>query len=203
MNDPFSQDANILIPAVVQHAHTKTVLMLGYMNRQALEKTLQLQKVTFYSRSKQRLWTKGESSGNFLHFVSYAVDCDADTILVQAVPEGPTCHTGTNTCFGEASAKGFLYSLEQVVSERKENAANEKSYTASLFNAGVNKIAQKVGEEATEVVIEAVNGTRTGLLNESADLLFHFLVLLRSQGMSLTEVEECLQQRHQKKNNEK
>lgn len=191
-----------LIPAIVQDAQTSQVLMLGYMNREALDQTKSSGKVTFYSRTKKRLWTKGETSGNFLDLVSIKLDCDGDTFLVKANPQGPTCHLGDDTCFGpENKAKLilFLEELQQIIKDRKQHAP-EGSYTASLFASGINKIAQKVGEEAVEVVIESKEPDTARLKEETADLLFHLLVLLEQKGVSLDEVVEVLKSRHQ--NNE-
>jgi phosphoribosyl-ATP pyrophosphohydrolase/phosphoribosyl-AMP cyclohydrolase len=184
-----------LVPAIIQHYATKTVLMLGYMNEEALAKTQAEEKVTFFSRSKQRLWTKGEESGNFLLLKSMQIDCDNDTLLIQAEPVGPTCHKGTDTCFGDADAAGFVYQLQRIIEDRKANPS-EKSYTTSLFEKGINKIAQKVGEEAIETVIEAKDDNDELFLNESADLLFHYLVLLTAKGKSLEDVEVVLKSRH-------
>ncbi len=188
---------NGLVPAIVQDAHTKNVLMLGYMNLEALQKTLETQWVTFYSRSRKTLWTKGETSGNYLHLVDLKSDCDNDTLLVQALPDGPVCHLGTDTCWGETNRLqcGFLTELEEVIADRRQNPT-EKSYTASLFKKGINKIAQKVGEEAVEVVIEAKDQNDELFLNESADLVFHFLVLLQAKGFRFKEVLEVLRERH-------
>ena len=188
---------NGLVPAIVQDAHTKNVLMLGYMNLEALQKTLETQWVTFYSRSRKTLWTKGETSGNYLHLVDLKSDCDNDTLLVQALPDGPVCHLGTDTCWGETNRLqcGFLTELEEVIADRRQNPT-EKSYTASLFKKGINKIAQKVGEEAVEVVIEAKDQNDDLFLNESADLVFHFLVLLQAKGFRFKEVLEVLRERH-------
>ncbi len=198
MNIDFSKDKDGLVPAIVQDAITKNVLMLGYMNEEAYQKTLDTKKVTFFSRSKQRLWTKGEESGNFLHLVDLKEDCDNDTLLLSVNPQGPTCHKGTATCWGEGNEQnfGFISTLENVISERKNNPENEKSYVASLFKSGINKIAQKVGEEAVEVVIEAKDQNDDLFLNESADLLFHYLILLQQKGYSLKDVVEVLQKRH-------
>ena len=186
-----------LLPAIVQDAETRNVLMLGYMNAEALERTEATQKVTFFSRSKQRLWTKGESSGNFLKVVSMSLDCDEDTLLIQAKPEGPTCHLGTDTCWGDANASGgaFLDELEAVIRDRKENP-KEGSYTNDLFDKGLNKIAQKVGEEAVEVVIEAKDDNRDLFLGEAADLTYHLLVLLAEKDIRLSEVVDTLRARH-------
>ena len=201
MEIDFSKDKDGLVPAIIQDAETKNVLMLGYMNEAALKKTKELGKVTFFSRSKQRLWTKGEESGNFLHLVDMKVDCDNDTLLVFVNPEGPTCHKGTDTCWGEKNASGmsFLTQLEEVIADRRLNPENEKSYVASLFRSGMNKVAQKVGEEAVEVVIEAKDNNDDLFLNESADLLFHYLILLQAKGFNLEDVTEILRSRHSKK----
>lgn len=185
-----------LVPAIVQDAETNKVLMLGYMNEAALEKTRALGQVTFYSRSKNRLWTKGETSGNFLKLVDIKVDCDRDTLLVRANPVGPACHTGSDTCFNEINRPGnFLAHLEKVIQDRKYNPS-EKSYTTSLFRRGINKIAQKVGEEAVELVIEAKDNNKELFLNEAADLTYHLLVLLVEKGYRWEEVMEVLRQRH-------
>ncbi len=184
-----------LIPTIIQHNSTGQVLMLGYMNEEALTKTKEEGKVTFYSRSKERLWTKGETSGNFLHVVSIQEDCDQDTLLIRVIPEGPTCHTGTYTCFGDKEPQGFLHELERVILDRKENPS-EGSYTTSLFKKGTKKIAQKVGEEATELILEAMDGKNDLLIEESSDFLYHLLVLLIDQGVSLKDVEQKLMERH-------
>jgi phosphoribosyl-ATP pyrophosphohydrolase/phosphoribosyl-AMP cyclohydrolase len=188
---------NGLIPAIIQDHETKTILMLGYMNQEALDTTLETQKVTFFSRSKNRLWTKGEESGNFLNLVSIKNDCDNDTLLIQVNPVGPTCHTGSDTCWQEENNTNysFLSKLENTIQERKENATSEKSYVASLFEKGMNKIAQKVGEEAVEVVIEAKDNNDDLFLSESADLLFHYLILLQAKGFKLNDVVEVLKSR--------
>jgi phosphoribosyl-ATP pyrophosphohydrolase/phosphoribosyl-AMP cyclohydrolase len=193
----FSKSPDGLAPAIIQDAITGKVLMLGYMNQEALDKTLAEKKVTFYSRSKSRLWTKGEESGNFLHLVSAALDCDQDTLLFKVHPVGPVCHTGADTCWNEANNNNdsFLSRLEQVIRDRKANPT-EKSYTASLFAKGINKIAQKVGEEAVEVVIEAKDSNNDLFLNESADLLFHYLILLQAKGFTLEDVIAVLRERH-------
>ncbi len=187
-----------LLPVIVQDSNTKNVLMLGYMNAEAWATTQRTKKVTFYSRSKQKLWTKGEESGNYLHFISAAVDCDADTLLLQAEPQGPTCHKGTDTCWGTANISnyGFLSHLETVITQRKSTSESDKSYVKSLFDKGINTIAQKVGEEAVETVIEAKDSNEERFLNESADLLFHFLVLLQAKNVSLDAVIQILKQRH-------
>lgn len=190
--------SNGLIPAVVQDADTGKVLMLGYMDQAALDQTRQTGLVTFFSRSKNRLWTKGESSGNFLHLVDIRQDCDNDTLLVSAKPVGPVCHTGSDTCFDEVNQHhNFLQVLEQIILDRKNHPA-EDSYTARLLNKGINKVAQKVGEEAVELVIEAKDDNRDLFLNEAADLLYHYLVLLVAKGHTLAEVLEILASRHKK-----
>ncbi len=198
MNIDFSK-GNGLVPAIIQHYITNTVLMLGYMNEEALLKTKELGKATFYSRSKERLWTKGETSGNFLLVKDILIDCDNDTILVKADPIGPTCHTGNDTCFNETVniEKDFLYELEKIIYDRKNNPT-EESYTVSLFKKGINKIAQKVGEEATEVVIEAMDNNIELLKEETSDLLYHLLVLLAEKNISLNEINDVLQKRHMK-----
>lgn len=187
-----------LVPVIIQDATTKNVLMLGYMNAEALEKTKATKQVTFFSRSKQRLWTKGEESGHFLNLVNIKSDCDNDTLLVQVNPVGPTCHKGSETCWNESNTQsfGFLSELESVIKDRRENASKEFSYVASLFNKGINKIAQKVGEEAVEMVIEAKDNNDELFLNESADLLFHYLILLQAKGFKLNDVVSILKQRH-------
>jgi len=186
-----------LIPAIVQDSNTGKVLMLGYMNQEALDKTRRTGRVTFFSRSKQRLWTKGEESGNFLELVSLGEDCDQDALLVKAIPLGPTCHKGTDTCWGEENTDqfGFLTALEDVIRDRRKNAP-ENSYVSSLFSKGINKIAQKVGEEAVELVIESKDDSEELFLNESADLLFHYLILLQAKGYALSDVVDILKQRH-------
>lgn len=193
----FSKYTDSLVPAIIQDNETKNVLMLGFMNKEAFDKTITTKKVTFFSRTKNRLWTKGEESGNFLHLVSYAIDCDNDTLLLKVNPVGPTCHTGSDTCWNEENSQdfGFLTILENTIKARKENASAEKSYVASLFEKGINKIAQKVGEEAVEVVIEAKDCNDELFLNESADLLFHYLILLQAKGYQLNNVVKVLQNR--------
>ena len=197
MNIDFSKSAHGLIPAIIQDSETKAVLMLGYMNEEAFAKTQETKKVTFYSRSKQRLWTKGEESGNFLNLVSIKIDCDNDTLLIQVQPVGPTCHNGTATCWAEENQPnyGFISTLEQTIKMRRENADAEKSYVASLFEKGINKIAQKVGEEAVEVVIEAKDDNDDLFLSESGDLLFHYLILLQAKGYQMKDVIEVLKKR--------
>ncbi|KPM48576.1 bifunctional phosphoribosyl-AMP cyclohydrolase/phosphoribosyl-ATP diphosphatase HisIE [Jiulongibacter sediminis] len=193
----FSKNADGLLPAVIQDHWTLKVLMLGYMNEEAYQKTLAEKKVTFFSRSKNRLWTKGEESGNFLNYVSSAIDCDEDTILIQADPVGPTCHTGDDTCWQETNEGkvGFLEHLRKTIKERKENPS-EKSYTASLFQKGINKVAQKVGEEAVELVIEAKDDNKDLFLGEAADLMYHYLTLLEAKDIALDEVIDTLIKRH-------
>jgi len=191
-----------LIPAIIQDASTSTVLMLGFMNSEALEKTRKEGKVTFFSRTKNRLWTKGEESGNFLHVVEILEDCDRDTLLIKANPAGPTCHTGSDTCFNEtntlsrkASKIDFIAELQQLIHTRKEEMP-EGSYTTSLFKEGINKIAQKVGEEAVELVIESKDNDDELFLNEAADLLYHLLVLLTAKKKDISDVVSVLEQRH-------
>jgi len=198
MEIDFSKNGDDLVPAIVQDAQTKNVLMLGYMNQEAYQKTIDTKKVTFYSRSKKRLWTKGEESGNFLHLIEIKNDCDKDTLLVSVNPEGPTCHKGTGTCWAEDNTAnfGFISSLENVITDRIENADYKKSYVASLLESGINKVAQKVGEEAVEVVIEAKDNNEELFLNESADLLFHYLILLQAKGYKLNNVVEVLKARN-------
>ena len=196
INPDFNKDPNGLIPAIVQDVQTRKVLMLGYMNAAALAATESSGKVTFFSRSKNRLWTKGEESGNFLMLESVAIDCDLDTFLVYANPMGPTCHTGTDSCWGEENTAdyGFLSELEAVIQDRKENP-DDASYVNSLFKKGINKIAQKVGEEAVETVIEAKDDNDELFLSESADLLFHYLILLKAKGFGLADVVKVLENR--------
>lgn len=198
MKIDFDKNSDGLVPAIIQDAKTKNILMLGYMNEEALQKTQETKQVTFYSRSKQRLWTKGETSGNLLELVDLKIDCDFDTILVRANPNGPTCHTGTDTCWFEENIQdfGFLSVLEKIIASRQVNKEDEKSYVASLFRKGINKIAQKVGEEAVETVIEAKDENDDLFLNESADLLFHLLILLRAKGFQLNDVVKVLESRH-------
>lgn len=191
----FSKAPDGLLPVIVQDASTRIVLMQGYMNSEALEKTLETKLVTFFSRSKQRLWTKGETSKNYLHFVNVSADCDRDSLLLQAHPDGPTCHTGTETCWGEANQGEFLDHLERTIQHRRDNP-NEKSYTSQLLARGINKVAQKVGEEAVELVIEAKDDDRDLFLGEAADLMYHYVVLLAAKGYSLEDVREVLRGRH-------
>ena len=198
MNIDFDKNTDGLIPAIIQDATTKNVLMLGYMNEEAYQKTVETKKVTFFSRTKQRLWTKGEESGNFLNLVDIKNDCDNDTLLITVSPSGPTCHKGSDTCWNEENKQefGFLSELEAVITDRKENQDNSKSYVSSLFRSGINKVAQKVGEEAVEVVIEAKDDNDDLFLNESADLLFHYLILLQAKGYKLNNIVEVLKGRH-------
>ncbi|NRA55971.1 MAG: bifunctional phosphoribosyl-AMP cyclohydrolase/phosphoribosyl-ATP diphosphatase HisIE [Gammaproteobacteria bacterium] len=188
---------NQLMPVVVQDATNGKVLMLGYMNREALTKTLAIKKVTFYSRTKQRLWTKGESSGNHLELTDISKDCDNDTLLIMAKPVGPTCHLGTTSCFADSEGftLDFISQLDGVINQRYLNR-DDKSYTSSLFDSGVKRMAQKVGEEGVEVALAAATDDRAELVNESSDLLYHLLVLLRGKDVPLTEVIENLKQRH-------
>ncbi|XOV68207.1 MAG: bifunctional phosphoribosyl-AMP cyclohydrolase/phosphoribosyl-ATP diphosphatase HisIE [Fluviicola sp.] len=189
--------ADGLVPAIVQDARTQQVLMLGYMNEEALNTTIESGKVTFYSRSKKRLWMKGETSGNELLLNELRVDCDNDTLLVKATPKGPTCHTGAHTCFAEETSRGFLYQLEATISERIVSQSDD-SYTNRMFRKGINKMAQKVGEEAVELVIEAKDDNQELFENEAADLMYHFLLLLRAKNSSLENIEQILQERHKK-----
>jgi len=193
MNIDFSKSDG-LVPAIIQHTLTGQVLMLGFMNKEALEKTTSEGKVTFFSRSKNRLWTKGETSGNYLIVDEILTGCDGDTLLIKAYPQGPTCHTGSTSCFKEESAKGFLYKLEHTIEQRIASNA-ENSYTNSLFKKGVNKVAQKVGEEAVELIIEAKDNNIDLFKNEAADLLYHFLILLKTKNLKLVDIEEVLQGR--------
>jgi|SRR5450432_238400 phosphoribosyl-ATP pyrophosphohydrolase/phosphoribosyl-AMP cyclohydrolase len=194
----FSKYSDGLVPAIVQDDVTDKVLMLGFMNPEAVEKTKALGKVTFYSRSKKRLWTKGEESGHFLILIDMKVDCDQDTLLIRAIPQGPVCHTGADTCWDEKNEGDFLNKLERIIQDRK-NHPEENSYVSGLFKRGINKIAQKVGEEAVELVIEAKDRNDQLFLNEAADLLFHYLILLEARGHNLEEVRNVLQGRHNKK----
>ena len=197
MNIDFEK-MNGLVPAIIQDAETKKVLMLGYMNREAYEKTLSTKKVTFFSRARQCLWTKGEESGNFLNLVDIKIDCDQDTLLVTVHPDGPTCHKGTDTCWGETNDDSpllFLTELQDFINRRKQEMP-EGSYTTKLFKDGVNKIAQKVGEEALETVIEATNGTDDHLVYEASDLLYHLIVLLAHKGLRIEDVATELHKRH-------
>jgi len=188
-----------LVPAIIQDFDTNKVLMLGYMNKEAFQKTLDTKLVTFFSRSKERLWTKGEESGNFLHLIELKNDCDNDTLLVYVKPDGPTCHKGTDTCWEEKNTQefGFLTTLENTITDRKNNPT-KKSYTALLFSQGINRMAQKVGEEAVEVVIEAKDRNDDLFIGECSDLLYHYLVLLQAKGFTLIDVVNCLKDRHEK-----
>ena len=198
MKIDFKKYSDGLAPAVIQDYKTNKVLMLGFMNEAAVAKTLELQKVTFFSRTKNRLWTKGEESGNFLLLKDIKADCDNDTLLIKATPQGPTCHTGADTCWNEKNeTDNFLLQLEQIIADRKNNPT-DTSYTSSLFAKGINKIAQKVGEEAVEIVIEAKDDNKDLFLGEAADLLFHYLVLLQAKNQTLTDVIDVLKQRHNK-----
>lgn len=196
MNLDFEKSGG-LIPVIVQDAKTSKVLMLGYMNSEALEKTTSEKRVTFFSRSKNRLWTKGETSGNFLEVVSIAEDCDNDTLLLKANPLGPVCHKGSDTCFNETNLTNaiFLEHLENIIHERKNNPS-PKSYTSELFLKGINKIAQKVGEEAVELIIEAKDNNKGLFIGEAADLLYHYLVLLAAKDLTLVDVVKKLEERH-------
>lgn len=198
MNLDFEKTGG-LIPAIIQDNETNKVLMLGYMNQEALTKTQEIGKVTFFSRTKQRLWTKGEESGNFLHVVSMKEDCDRDTLLIKVNPVGPVCHTGTDTCWGEENREDllFLKYLQHFI-EKRYKEMPEGSYTTSLFQSGINRMAQKVGEEALESVIEACNGTDERLIYESADMIYHLIVLLTSKGLSIEDLARELQKRHKK-----
>jgi phosphoribosyl-ATP pyrophosphohydrolase/phosphoribosyl-AMP cyclohydrolase len=183
-----------LVPVIIQNNNTSQVLMLGYMNNEAFNKTKAENKVTFYSRSKDRLWTKGEESGNFLIVKDIKIDCDNDTILIKADPKGPTCHTGSTSCFKEETAKGFLYELQHTISERIDTNV-ENSYTNKLYRRGINKVAQKVGEEAVELVIEAKDNDADLFKNEAADLMYHYLILLKAKGFTLEDIEAILKER--------
>ncbi len=195
MKVDFNKSNDGLVPVIIQNSKTLQVLMLGYMNEEAFEKTQKEQKVTFYSRSKNRLWTKGEESGNFLLVKDIQIDCDNDTILIKAEPKGPTCHKGTTSCFAEETPKGFVYELENIIHDRIDNNV-ESSYTNKLFKRGINKVAQKVGEEAVEVVIEAKDNNDDLFTNEAADLLYHYLILLKAKGFTLKDIEAVLKSRH-------
>lgn len=198
MNIDYNKNENGLVPAIVQDFLTRQVLMLGYMNKEAYEKTVETGKVTFFSRTKNRLWTKGEESGNFLNLISVKNDCDNDSLLIKVKPQGPTCHKGTDTCWNESNEQnfGFLTELENVIKSRRFNSNSKKSYVASLFEKGINKIAQKVGEEAVEIVIESKDNNDDLFLNEGADLLFHYLILLQAKGYTLKDVVKVLEGRH-------
>ncbi len=197
MKPGFEKFTDKLVPVIVQDAATNKVLMLGYMNDEAYNQTLIEQKITFYSRSKKRLWTKGETSGNYLFVKEILFDCDNDCLLIKANPAGPVCHTGADTCFNENNEGNFLHQLEKIIESRKETK-QQGSYVNSLFEKGINKIAQKVGEEAVELVIESKDNNDELFINEAADLLFHYLVLLNAKGKSLNDVEQVLKNRHKK-----
>ena len=188
---------NGLVPVVIQDNFTLQVLMVGYMNEEAFNKTIKENKVTFFSRSKNRLWTKGETSGNYLFVEAIMSDCDDDSILIKVNPAGPTCHTGSTSCFGDEPAKGFIYQLQQIINQRIDEDAND-SYTNKLYKKGINKVAQKVGEEAVELIIESKDNNDDLFKNEAADLLYHLLILLKTKKMTLEDIEEVLQQRHKK-----
>ena len=194
----FDKNNDGLVPAIIQDYKTKNVLMLGYMNQEAYQKTITTNQVTFFSRTKERLWTKGEESGNFLNLVEIKLDCDNDTLLVYVNPVGPVCHKGTDSCWGEVNEQklGFLSELEAIITNRLNNKEDEQSYVASLFRSGINKVAQKVGEEAVETVIEALDSNDDLFLNESADLLFHYLILLQAKGYTLKDIIAVLEARH-------
>ena len=194
MKIDFNKDENGLVPVVVQNNNTLQVLMLGYMNKEAFLKTQKEQRVTFYSRSKNRLWTKGEESGNFLRVKDIQVDCDKDTILIKALPSGPTCHTGSTSCFKEETPQGFIYELEATIKQRIDDN-DEASYTNQLYKRGINKVAQKVGEEAVELIIEAKDNDANLFKNEAADLMYHYLILLKAKGYSLNDIEKVLKDR--------
>lgn len=196
MKIDFTKNQDGLIPAIVQDSTTKSVLMLGYMNEEAYQQTIENQKVTFFSRSKNRLWTKGEESGNYLTLIDLKTDCDNDALLILVKPQGPVCHTGTDTCWGEKNETvfEFLSTLEQTITERIQNPS-ENSYVASLFKKGINKIAQKLGEEAVEMVIEAKDNDNDLFLNEAGDLLFHYLIVLQAKGFQLKDVLSILKRR--------
>jgi len=196
-NEINFEKLNGLVPCIVQDANSNVVLMLGFMNGEALEQTIREKRVTFFSRSKQRLWTKGETSGNFLNVVDIIADCDQDTLLIKANPVGAACHTGADTCFNELNSGWNLGSLQKVIADRKAHP-KDGSYTTTLFNSGMNKIAQKVGEEAVELVIESKDNNKDLFLNEAADLMYHYLVLLQAKGFSLEDVEQVLKSRHAK-----
>ena len=194
MKIDFQKDNNGLVPVIIQNNSTLQVLMLGYMNEKAFLKTQKERRVTFFSRSKNRLWTKGEESGNFLDVNEIQIDCDNDTVLIKTTPIGPTCHTGSTSCFGEETAKGFVYELEETISQRIDQN-DESSYTNQLFRRGINKVAQKVGEEAVELVIEAKDDDENLFKNEAADLMYHYLILLKAKGFKLIDVENILKDR--------
>jgi phosphoribosyl-ATP pyrophosphohydrolase len=188
---------NGLVPVVIQDNNTLQVLMVGYMNEEAFKKTYKEKKVTFFSRSKKRLWTKGETSGNFLYVEEISADCDNDSILIKVNPAGPVCHTGSTSCFGDVTSKGFIYALENIINQRIKNNTKE-SYTNQLYKKGINKVAQKVGEEAVELIIESKDNNIELFRNEAADLLYHLLILLKAKGVNLESIEKVLQKRHEK-----
>jgi len=194
MNIDFTKGSG-LVPVIIQDNDTLQVLMLGYMNDEAFEKTKVDKKITFYSRSKNRLWTKGEESGNFLNVKDIQIDCDNDTILIKVNPVGPTCHTGSTSCFKEETAKGFVYNLETTINQRIDDN-DENSYTNQLYKKGINKVAQKVGEEAVELVIEAIDDNYDLIKNEAADLLYHYLILLKAKGITFKDIEDVLKKRN-------
>lgn len=198
MKIDFNKNPDGLVPVIIQDKQTNKVLMLGYMNSEAFEKTVKINLVTFFSRSKQRLWTKGEKSGNLLNVVDIKLDCDSDALLIKVNPQGPTCHKGSDSCWGEENIAtfGFLSELEGIIENRKNNTSDETSYVASLFRKGINKIAQKVGEEAVETIIEAKDTNDQLFLNECADLFFHYLILLHARGYSLNDMIKILKSRH-------
>jgi len=197
MKDIDFTKGNGMVPDVIQDNNTMQVLMVGYMNEEALKKTFEERRVTFFSRSKNRLWTKGETSGNFLYVKEIISDCDNDSLLIKVIPAGPVCHTGTTSCFGDSITRGFLYQLEQIVGQRIENNTKD-SYTSTIYNSGINKITQKVGEEAVELIIEAKDNNIDLFRNEAADLLYHLLILLKAKGVTLESIEEVLKKRQKK-----
>ena len=198
MNIDFNKGDG-LVPVIIQNTQTMQVLMLGYMNKEAFDQTIETKKVTFYSRSKQRLWMKGESSGNTLSVIDIKMDCDHDSLLIFVNPKGPTCHTGSTSCFKEETSKGFIYELEKTINDRI-NSNDSKSYTNELYQKGINKIAQKVGEEAVELVIEAKDSNDELFKNEAADLLYHLLILLKAKDQSFSSIERVLKSRSMSKN---
>ena len=197
MKPDFSKYSDGLLPVIVQDFNSLKVLMLGFMNQQSLDKTLQDGKVCFYSRSRHQLWTKGETSGNYLMVKEILEDCDSDTLLIKAIPTGPVCHTGADTCFGEKNNRFSISQLENIIAERKQNPSSS-SYTSTLFSKGINKIAQKVGEEAVELVIESKDDDKVKFMDEAADLLFHYIVLLKAKDVQLSDIELVLAKRHKK-----
>jgi phosphoribosyl-AMP cyclohydrolase / phosphoribosyl-ATP pyrophosphohydrolase len=196
MNIDFTK-GNGLVPVVIQDNNTLQVLMVGYMNEEAFKKTSEEKKVTFFSRSKNRLWTKGETSGNYLYVEDILTDCDNDSVLIRVDPAGPVCHTGSTACFGDEIAKGFIYKLEHIINQRIDNNISD-SYTNKLYKEGINKVAQKVGEEAVELIIESKDNNIELFRNEAADLLYHLLILLKAKGIKLQNIEEVLKERHKK-----